>query len=142
MLTLLERKKILAEGAGAVPVGALLDPSAPIPKGSKVVLVISGGNVDTPLLNRILRRGLMRNGRMMKFGVILDDVPGSLAKLLTMIARLQANVLHIYHHRGEERLPIYTSRVELEIETRGWEHLNEIAEKLRKTGYSIDIIHG
>jgi threonine dehydratase len=142
ILTLLERKKILAEGAGAVPVGALLDPSAPIPKGSKVVLVISGGNVDTPLLDRILRQGLMRNGRMMKFGVILDDVPGSLARLLTLIAQLQANVLQIYHHRSEEKLPIYTSRVELELETRGWDHLNEIAEALQEAGYSIELIHG
>jgi threonine dehydratase len=95
ILTLLERKKILAEGAGAVPVGALLNPSTPIPRGRKVVLVISGGNVDTPLLDRILRQGLMRSSRMMKFAVNLDDVPGSLAQLLTLISGLQANVLHI-----------------------------------------------
>jgi threonine dehydratase len=142
VLTLLERKNILAEGAGAVPVGALLDPSVSIPQGSKVVLVISGGNVDTPLLDRILRQGLLRNGRMMKFGVILDDVPGSLAQLLTLVASLQANVLQIYHHRSEVNLPIYTSRVELELETRGWDHLNEITDALREAAYSIELIHG
>ncbi|MBW1859235.1 MAG: pyridoxal-phosphate dependent enzyme, partial [Deltaproteobacteria bacterium] len=123
VLTLLEREKILAEGAGAVPVGALINPSTAIPKGSKVVLVISGGNVDMPLLNRILKKGLLRNGRMMKFAVNLEDTPGSLAELLTLIAKLQANVLKIDHRRNEEDLPIYVSRVELELETRGWEHL-------------------
>jgi threonine dehydratase len=139
ILTLLERKKILAEGAGAVPVGALLNSSMTIPKGSKVVLVISGGNVDAPLLDRILRQGLMRKGRMMKFAVNLDDVPGSLARLLALIAEHQANVLHIYHHRSEKDLSIYTSRVELELETRGWEHLGEVAEALKKAGYGIEV---
>jgi threonine dehydratase len=135
VLTLLERKKTLAEGAGAVPVGALFNPSTPIPKGCKVVLVISGGNVDMPLLDRILRQGRMRNGRMMQLAVNLDDTPGSLAKLLSLIAQLQANVLQIDHHRNEENLPIYVSRVELELETRGWEHVDEVAEALRKAGY-------
>ena len=138
VLTLLERKKILAEGAGAVPIGALLDQSTQIPKGSKVVLVISGGNVDTPLLDRILRQGLMRNGRMMKFAVILDDIPGALAQLLMLIAELQANVLHVYHHRSEENLPIGKSRVELDLETRGWEHLHEVTEVLQKAGYRFE----
>jgi threonine dehydratase len=138
ILTLLERKKILAEGAGAVPVGALLNPSTPIPRGRKVVLVISGGNVDTPLLDRILRQGLMRSSRMMKFAVNLDDVPGSLAQLLTLISGLQANVLHIYHHRSEKDLPTHMSRVELELETRGLEHLNQVAEALRKAGYWVE----
>jgi len=138
ILTLLERKKIVAEGAGAVPVGAILNPSKPIPRGRKVVLVISGGNVDTPLLDRILRQGLMRSDRMMKLAVNLDDVPGSLAQLLTLIAGLQANVLHIYHHRSEKDLPTHVSRVELELETRGLEHLNQVAEGLRKAGYWIE----
>ena len=142
VLTLLEREKILAEGAGAVSVGALINPSTAIPKGSKVVLVISGGNVDMPLLNRILKKGLLRNGRMMKFAVNLEDTPGSLAELLTLIAKLEANVLKIDHRRNEEDLPIYVSRVELELETRGWEHLNEVAEGLRKSGYVIELKHG
>jgi threonine dehydratase len=142
VLTLLEREKILAEGAGAVPVAALIDPSAAIPKGSKVVLVISGGNVDSPLLNRILKKGLLRNGRMMKFSVNLEDTPGSLAELLTLIAKLQANVLQIDHRRNEEDLPIYVSCVELELETRGWEHLNDVVEGLRKAGYAIQLQHG
>ena len=139
ILTLLEHKRILAEGAGAVPIAALLSPSMSIPKGGKVVLIISGGNVDSPLLDRILRQGLMRNGRMMKFAVYLDDVPGSLARLLTLVADLKANVLHIDHHRSEKNLPISMSRVELELETRGFEHLNEIAMILRDAGYHLEL---
>ena len=135
VLTLLERKKILAEGAGAVPIAAIFQPSIQIPKGSKVILVISGGNVDTPLLDRILRQGLMRNGRMMRFAVTLNDVPGALARLLTLVADLQANVLHISHHRGEFGLPISMSRVELDIETRGWEHIGEVSTALVEAGY-------
>jgi threonine dehydratase len=138
VLQLLERKKVLAEGSGAVPIGALLHSSTEIPKGSRVVLVISGGNVDTPLLDRILRKGLIKNGRMMRFSVTLYDVPGPLAQLLTLIAGLQASVLHIAHHRSEVGLPISMSRVALDLETRGWKHIHEIKEALNNAGYRID----
>ncbi len=136
ILTLLEHKKILAEGAGAVPIAAIVGQSIQIPKGSKVVLVISGGNVDMPLIGRILRQGMMRNGRLMKVSVNLEDTPGALAQLLSLIADHQANVLHIDHHRSEKGLPILVSRVELELEAKGWEHLHEIAHALEKAGYA------
>ena len=76
---LLERKKILAEGAGAVCVAALLSGEIKAPAGAKAVLVISGGNIDISLLDRVIRKGLSRNGRIMRFSVRLDDVPGALA---------------------------------------------------------------
>jgi threonine dehydratase len=142
VLTLLEREKILAEGAGAAPVGALIGGRITIPKGCKVVLVISGGNVDASLLDRILKKGLIRNGRLMKLAVNLEDVPGSLAKLLSLIAALKANVLQIDHRRNEEDLPIYVSHVALELETRGWDHLHEVAEGLRNAGYAIEMAQG
>jgi threonine dehydratase len=75
----------------------------------------------------------------MKFAVYLDDTPGSLARLLTHIAALKANVIHIDHHRSEKDLPILVTRVELELETRGRNHLNDIAETLRKEGYRIEL---
>lgn len=137
MLLLLERKKVLAEGAGIVPLAAVLNAAFPIPKGSKVVLVISGGNVDSPLVGRIIRQGLFRNGRLMRFAVILDDVPGSLARILTLIAEQKANVLHIDHTRIGRSMPINVSRVELEIETRGHEHIDQISEVLAAAGYHI-----
>jgi len=106
MLMLIERKRVLAEGAGAAPLAALLAGSPPIPQGSRVVLVISGGNVDSLLLDRIIAAGLSKQGRMMRFSVCLEDAPGSLAGLLSLLARLQANVVHIHHARNERNLPI------------------------------------
>lgn len=137
LLMLLERKRILAEGAAAVGVAALLQSRLCIPPAARIAVVISGGNVDIPLLDRIIRQGLFRNGRVMRFIICLDDVPGTLSRLLGLIAGLKANVLHIHHDRGSGQLPIHLSRVELEIETRGPEHIGEIAEKLRENGYSI-----
>ncbi len=137
VLLLLERKRILAEGAGAVPVAALMNPIFDIPEGSKVVLVISGGNVDSPLLDRVLRQGLFRNGRIMRFSVILDDAPGALAQLLTLIAKKKANVHHIYHDRSGGDLPVYLSRVDLEIETRSKDHIQEVVNELEIAGYQL-----
>ena len=139
MLLLLERKRILAEGAGAVPLAALFGESLPIPKGSKVVLVISGGNVDSLLLDRIIATGLRKQGRLMRFAVCLDDVPGSLARLLELLAKHQANVVHIHHVRNERDLPIICTRVDLELETRGFEHIKEIEDDLKKANYNFVI---
>ena len=136
MLMLLERKKILAEGAGAVPLAALLGGSLCEP-GAKVVLVVSGGNVDSPLLDRIIRMGLSRNGRVMRFSVYLDDIPGALARVLSLIAGLQANVLTIRHTRTGRDLPIYLTKVELELETRGPSHIEEVTAELQRAGYRI-----
>jgi threonine dehydratase len=137
ILLLLERKKILAEGAGAVSLAALLNGSVAVPRGSKVVLLISGGNVDSSLLGRIISQGLLKNGRTMRFRVRLDDTPGSLAKLLTLISALKANVLHIVHERNVKDLPIYVTRVDLELETRGTTHVDEITRELNTAGYEL-----
>jgi threonine dehydratase len=139
ILLLLERKKVLAEGAGATPLAALLGSSSIVRKGSKVVLVISGGNVDSPLLDRIIRQGLLKHGRIMRFSVILEDRPGSIAHLLDLIAKMQANIIHIYHARNERDLPIYAAKVELELETRGIDHIAKIANSLKDAGYNIDL---
>jgi len=138
ILMLLERKRILAEGAGAVPFAALLGDYVKIKKGRKVVLVISGGNVDSPLLDRIIRKGLFCHGRIMRISVCLEDIPGSLAQLLAVIARLKANVLNIYHARSERDLAIHLSRVELELETRGPDHIREVFDELENAGYHIE----
>jgi len=139
VLMLLERKKILAEGAGAVPLAALMSGTIKVKKGSRTVLLISGGNVDSPLLGRIIRQGLINNGRIIRFSVCLDDVPGALSGLLALVASLKANVLHILHHRNARNIPIYSTIVELEVETRGQDHVKEITGNLKKAGYQIDI---
>jgi len=139
ILLLLERKKILAEGAGAVPLAALLNGSVKVPRGRKIVLLISGGNVDSSLLGRILSQGLLINGRIMRIRVHLADTPGSLAQLLIIISGLKANVLHIYHDRNARNLPIYVTGVDLELETRGPDHVEEIVQKLNMAGYELKL---
>ena len=138
ILMLLERKKILAEGSGAVPLAALMNGSVTPPPGRKVVLVISGGNVDSPLLDRIINKGLIKNGRIVRLRLQLDDTPGSLARLLTRVAQLNANVLHITHERNVKGFPIFVTRVELELETRGTTHSEKIIHELRDAGYIIE----
>ncbi len=137
ILLLLERKKILAEGAGAVPLAGILGGGVSIPKNSKVVLVISGGNLDSPLLGRILHHGMLVNGRIMRIQVQLDDTPGALAKLLSIIARHKANVLHISHDRNITHVPLFVTSVALELETRGASHIQELFEEIQKAGYTV-----
>jgi threonine dehydratase len=139
MLLLIERKKVLSEGAGAVTLAALVNRLVDVPKGSKVILVISGGNIDSPLLERVIRQGLFGNGRIMRFSVCLEDIPGALASFLSITAELKANVLHIYHQRSGKNLPVYLSRVELELETRGPAHVEEITLELQRAGYQIKL---
>lgn len=138
ILLLMERKKVLAEGAGATPLAALLNGTIKINKGQKVVLVISGGNLDSPLLGRILSRGLVKNGRLTRLRIELDDIPGSLAKLLNLIARLGANVLHIHHDRYREEVPLYETKVDLELETRSKQHIEELTGALERSGYVVE----
>jgi threonine dehydratase len=137
MLLLLERKKVLAEGAGAAPLAALLSRKVRAREGSRVVLVVSGGNVDTPLLDRVIHQGLVRSGRVLQAEVVLDDLPGSLARLLTVIAGAGGNILHIHHARGGRDLPVRSVRVVLEIETRDGEHGREISEAVAGAGYRL-----
>ncbi len=135
ILMLLERKKILAEGAGAVALAALLNGAVPVPPGSKTVLLISGGNVDSPLLGRIIRKGLLKNGRIMRLKLHLEDIPGSLSRLLRLVARLKANVLHIVHDRDVKDLPVHLTYVELELETRSADHIATVKAELHRAGY-------
>jgi len=139
ILLLLERKKILAEGSGAVSLAALLNGSVKLFQKNRVVLLISGGNVDSSLLGRILRQGLLKNGRIMRIRVRLSDTPGSLSQLLIIISALKANVLHIYHDRNARNLPIYVTHVDLELETRGPEHVEEMTQKLYLEGYEFEL---
>jgi threonine dehydratase len=137
VLALLERKKVLAEGAGAAPLAALFGSKVSVPEGSKVVLVISGGNLDSPLLERVIRQGLLKNGRIMRFSACIEDVPGSLARLLSLVAERGGNVLSIHHARGGKDLSLFRSRVDLEVETRSFDQIEEIKKALEAAGYDI-----
>jgi threonine dehydratase len=138
MLLLLERKHIVAEGAGAAPLATLLNGSIAIPPESTVVLVISGGNVDSSQLFRIVRQAMARQGRILRFSVLLEDRPGTLAELLSLIARQGGNILHIDHTQGEGEVPVMMARVEIELETRGREHAGSILGAIGNAGYSVN----
>lgn len=139
ILMLMERKRLVAEGAGAAPLAALLSRGAKIgPK--RIVLVISGGNIDVNLIDRIIEKGLTQTGRMVRLEVLLRDVPGSLAKLSDLIAQYHANILHIIHERAAKDIPIGFSKVILVLETRGQEHIREIRKGLKEKGYSLQML--
>ncbi|MDD1675778.1 MAG: threonine ammonia-lyase [Methanomicrobiales archaeon] len=137
MRLLLERKKIIAEGAGAAPLAALLTGNIPVSKNNRIVLVISGGNVDNTLLERIIRQGLLKKGKIMRLSVCLDDVPGSLGNLLGLIAQVGGNIQNINQVRGGRDVPLFTARVDLEIDTRSPDHIREICRVLEGAGYRI-----
>jgi len=134
ILILMERKRLVAEGAGATPLAALLSKGIRV-KPKKIVLVISGGNIDVHLLDRIIEKGLTRTGRMARFEVLLRDVPGSLTKLTGLVAQHHANILHIVHERAAMDIPIGFSKVILILETRGPDHILEIKKGLNEKDY-------
>ena len=140
MLLLLERKHIVAEGAAAVPLAAFMNGSIIVQPGSNVVLVISGGNIESTQLFKVIRWALSRQGRIMHFSVMLDDHPGTLARLLFVIAQEQGNILHIHHSTGENDLPVLMARVEIELETRGQDHSITIKKRLVDKGYEIRLL--
>jgi len=133
ILLLMERKRVVAEGAGAAPLAALLAKKKK-PGLKKVVLVISGGNIDVNLLDRIIEKGLSQTGRMVRLAVLLRDLPGSLSRLTHLIAEHRANILHIVHERADRDIPMGFSRVTLVLETRGPDHIREIQKGLNKSG--------
>ncbi len=134
VLLLLESEKTVVEGAGAVPLAALVSQSE-LFRDQKVGLILSGGNIDLPILSTIIKRGLDRTGRLVRLSVSLRDKPGALAKLCTLIGELEANIVQLDHQRTFTRLPLESVQVVLVLQTRGSEHLEYIQEKLNRDGY-------
>ena len=136
ILLFLERKKLVVEGAGAVPLAALLENREKF-AGKKIVLVVSGGNIDFTLIDRIIHKGLMKSGRIGVFEVTVDDVPGSLHALTGIITSHRGNILDVIHNRLAADLPIGKTRVTFIIETRSKEHLEEILSDLEHKGFGV-----
>ena len=139
ILMLMERKRIVAEGAGATPLAALLSRRWKT-RLKKIVLVISGGNIDFHLLDRIIEKGLAQTGRLVRMSILLRDVPGALAKLTSLVAQRRANILHILHERATKDIPMGFSKVILVLETRGSDHIREIKKGLKEKGYSLQML--
>lgn len=138
ILMLLERAKLMVEGAGAVSLAAIL--SNKIPLKGKTVSVISGGNIDVNFIARIIERGLVKAGRRVKISALINDRPGVLQHLLTVIAGQRANVINVYHDRVERNVPIGQAVVEISLETRDALHTEQILTNLRQEGFNAEII--
>ncbi|QDY78716.1 threonine ammonia-lyase [Streptomyces qinzhouensis] len=139
LLLCLERAKLVVEPAGASPVAALLSDPAAFSAGP-VVAVLSGGNVDPLLLQRILRHGMAAGGRYLSLRLRLTDRPGALAALLGTLSVLDANVLDVSHVRTDPRLGLTEVEVELQLETMGPDHCAEVAAALRAEGYAVTVM--
>lgn len=138
VLVLLESKKVLAEGAGAAAAAAFLGPLQGRDLGRKIVLVVSGGNIDIPLLERVLVRALVSRRRLLTLRVALSDTPGSLGRLAALLGQTEANILHLFHDRMARDLPLEMTRVEVILEIRGPAHGDRVLAALREAGYQAE----
>jgi threonine dehydratase len=137
ILLLLEIEKTVVEGAGATPLAALLNRQLDL-AGATVVLVLSGGNIDVTMLSRIIERGLVKDARLVRLGVLILDRPGALARLGEVIADVRANIVHIEHDRAFSRFAaIGETEVELTLETTGREHIESLKARLAAAGYRV-----
>ncbi len=136
ILSLIEKQKLISEGAGAVSVAAALFGKFPI-KGKKVCCLVSGGNIDVTILSRVIERGLQKTGRLAEFTIALTDKPGELVAVSKIIADLGANVVSVSHDRADLNTDINSCYLRLSMETRNHEHIQRIKDSLAKYGYKI-----
>jgi len=137
ILRLLELEKAVVEGAGAAPLAACLAGLVPELKGKNVVLPLCGGNIDTPILGRILERGLASDGRLWRFTATISDRPGGLARFAGLLAETGASILEISHDRAFSSDDITTVSVHCVVETRDAAHIASIRKRLDKEGFRV-----
>jgi threonine dehydratase len=138
---LLENQKVLAEGAGAVPLAAMLAGKLPLDAADVVVMVLSGGNIDVNLLERIIDRGLVTDGRLVRLAVTVPDRPGNLARLTRLVADAGANVLDVVHRRAHADISVRDVEIVLQLETRGRGHVAAIVAALQAAGVGVEEDH-
>ncbi len=136
ILALIEQHKLIAEGAGAVAVAAVMFDKLPI-KGKNVVCLVSGGNIDVTILSRVIKRGLLKSGRSDTLTIQLEDKPGQLKGVSAILADLGGNVIAIHHERASEESDITDCLLRIVMETRNREHIEQIREALSKAGFKI-----
>jgi len=137
---LLERSKVLAEGAGAASVAALLAGTVDLGAEETVCPVVSGGNVDPNVLTTVLMRGLVRSGRYLRIRTVLEDRPGALEHLAGLLADQRANVYAIQHDRTARDIGVGDAEVELDLETRGHDHVERLVDALEDSGYPVEVL--
>ena len=137
ILSLIEQQKLIAEGAGAVSVAAVMFDKVPV-KGKKVVCLVSGGNIDVTILNLVIRRGLVQSGRASLLTIELVDKPGQLVGVSKIIAELGGNVTAVHHERADgNESSINGCFLRIQLETRNFEHLEEIRKTLKDKGFKV-----
>ena len=141
ILFLLEGQKVLVEGAGSVGVAALMHGKLDFPKGSKVGIVLSGGNIDVTMLSLIIEKGLMKSARKMKLLVTLVDKPGALQSFTQILTDVGANIVQIGYDRTSIDLEFGDANVSVALETKGVEHQEQIRKKLKEGGFSFKEEH-
>lgn len=136
ILALIEQHKLIAEGAGAVSVAAVMFNKIPV-EGKNVVCLVSGGNIDVTILSRVIKRGLLKSGRSDTLTIELQDKPGQLKTVSQVIADLGGNVVSIHHERASEDADITDCLLRIVLETRNFEHIHQIREALKNSGFKI-----
>lgn len=136
VLEYMEKAKLVVEGAGAVPLAALMSRNVDY-KNKKNVLVVSGGNIDINMISRIINKGMVKSGRILRISLSLRDTPGSLSNLMNFLADAGANILDIHHERFSSVVNIGYTKVSLELETKSMEHIEQIVMTLKKNGFDV-----
>ncbi|HZJ68575.1 MAG TPA: threonine ammonia-lyase [Candidatus Eisenbacteria bacterium] len=136
LLSLMEKQKLVCEGAGSVAFAALLFEKVPI-KNKKVCAVLTGGNIDVSILSRVIQRGLLVSGRNTELSIGLTDKPGQLQTVAGLIAEMGANVTEVVYNPGGENTAIDSCVLNLKLETKNIEHIQQIKDRLSKAGFSL-----
>ena len=136
ILTLMEKQKLVAEGAGAVPVAAVMFDKIPL-KDKKVVCIVSGGNIDVNILNRVITRGLIMSGRRTTLTIALMDKPGQLVGVSSIISSCGGNVIAVHHDNSDPNMSINSCFLTIVMETRDAEQAEEIKRELAKAGFEL-----
>ncbi len=139
ILSLMENQKLVSEGAGAVPVAAVMFDKIPEIKGKKVCCIVSGGNIDVNILSRVIERGLKMNGRTANITIALSDKPGQLATVSALIANEGANVVSVSYSSTDLDMNITDCYLNLSIETRDFDHIEQIKQALTREGFDVII---
>ncbi|WP_104743419.1 threonine ammonia-lyase [Helicobacter cinaedi] len=141
ILFLLEKQKLVVEGAGAASVASVLHKKFSFSQSDKIALVLSGGNIDITMLNVIIEKGLLKSNRKMKLEVVLIDKPGSLQGLTNILSKVGANIVQIEYDRTSVMLKYGDALVTMALETKGEEHKEQIRENLKNYGYFFNEIN-
>ena len=136
----LERGKTLVEGAGAAPLAALLFEKFDFEEDEVIVPAMCGGNIDLNTLTTVIMRGLVATGRYVKIKTVLRDRPGSLQDLLDVISAKKANIYAIQHDRTSRQIGMADTEVEIDLETRGHDHVEELIDAIRDAGYEVEVL--